>query len=145
MDKEPAAKAPVTPAAEVVADALHTIIMQETSISAFPPAEDLDTYERHYPGFLKELMRRAAEAQQHEQDMTRLRLTGPLQFALRGQLLGAVIVLASVAGIVTCAYLDQPVIAGALGFVTLFPVVSLFIRNPLSAKDPKRESSASDS
>ncbi len=120
--------------------ALQAVFMRRMSISAsaFPPPQDLEIYERHHPGFLKELMARSAEAQRHDQDLTRLRLEGPLKFAMRGQLLGACVVLASIIGIVVCAYLDQPVIAGALGFVSLFPVISLFIRNPLAGNGPKK-------
>lgn len=62
----------------------------------YPPPEMIPEYERCYPNFLKTLVDRSYEAQQHTQDMERLSIEGPLKYAQRGQVLGALIVLGGI-------------------------------------------------
>lgn len=100
----------------------------------YPPPWMLDDYERHRPGFLKELMDRALAAQTNRDTLDQVIVHAQVKYMSRGQLMAFLLSIGCFSLAVVAMWLNYPWIAGLFGMSALTPVVAQFMKNPFAEK-----------
>lgn len=93
----------------------------------FPSPEAIEQYERASPGSFDRIITMAEKAQEAAIEAGREARRFQQKDVQRGHWLGAVVAILAITGAVICAYLNQPLVAGALVAVPVMSVAKALI------------------
>ncbi len=106
-------------------------IVQQSWQGPYPPPDAIERYERALPGFFDRIVSMAERMEAAQIEQSASALEHQRQATRHGQDLGFVAAVAALTGALVCAFIGQPIIAGA--FLTV-PIMSVAIALVNSAK-----------
>lgn len=123
---------------------LREFVVQSYFAGPLPPPSLFKGYNEVLPGSAERIIAMTEKEQEHRHNWESAQLKGEISYNRLGLWLGAGALFAVILGIVICAYLGQPISAGALGAIGVAGIATALIKGRRFSHDQKDQGKIGD-